>query len=85
MNGGYFVLRREIFDYIGEREELVEEPFQRLIAEGQLLGYRYEGFWMPMDTFKDQQTLEALYQSGRPPWAVWRAHQPNRRLLEAAS
>jgi glucose-1-phosphate cytidylyltransferase len=76
VNGGYFVLRRAIFDYIGAGEELVEEPFRRLIAEGQLVGHRYEGFWMPMDTFKDQQTLEALYQSGRPPWEVWRAPQP---------
>ena len=73
INGGYFILRREIFDYIRPGEELVEEPFQRLIAEGQLVAYPYEGFWAPMDTLKDMQNLEALYDGGRPPWAVWQA------------
>ena len=72
INGGYFIFRREIFDYIREGEELVEEPFQRLIAEGQLIAYPHEGFWAPMDTLKDMQTLEALYDAGSPPWAVWR-------------
>jgi glucose-1-phosphate cytidylyltransferase len=71
INGGYFILRREIFDYIRPGEELVEAPFQRLVEEGQLLTYRYEGFWEPMDTLKEMQHLEALYQGGRPPWAVW--------------
>lgn len=73
INGGYFVFRKEIFDYIHPGEELVEEPFQRLIARDQLLAYRYEGFWTPMDTFKDQQTLETLYHGGQPPWAVWQS------------
>jgi glucose-1-phosphate cytidylyltransferase len=77
INGGYFILRREIFDYIRPGEELVEAPFQRLVEEGQLLTYRYEGFWEPMDTLKEMQHLEALYQSGRPPWAVWQRHEPD--------
>jgi glucose-1-phosphate cytidylyltransferase len=76
INGGFFILRREIFDYIGPGEELVEEPFQRLIAEGQLVAYPYEGFWAPMDTLKDMQNLEALYDGGKPPWAVWQAGRP---------
>ena len=71
INGGFFILRREIFEYIHAGEELVEEPFQRLIAEGELITYPYEGFWAPMDTLKDMQNLEALHDSGRPPWAVW--------------
>ena len=71
INGGYFIMRREIFDYIRPGEELVEEPFQRLMAEGQLLAYGYEGFWEPMDTLKEMQHLEGLYQTGSPPWAVW--------------
>jgi glucose-1-phosphate cytidylyltransferase len=71
INGGYFLMRREIFDYIRPGEELVEAPFQRLIAEGQLAGYRYSGFWAPMDTLKDKQDLDALYEGGSPPWAVW--------------
>jgi glucose-1-phosphate cytidylyltransferase len=86
VNGGYFVLRREIFDYIQPGDELVEQPFQRLIAAGQLHGYRYAGFWMPMDTFKDQQTLETLYQTGQPPWEVWHAvPEQNGLVAQSAS
>ncbi len=71
INGGYFVLRSEIFDYLNPGEELVHEPFQRLIDAGQLLAHRYEGFWAPMDTLKDRQLLEELADRGSPPWAVW--------------
>lgn len=71
INGGFFVLRREIFDHMRPGEELVHEPFQRLIESGQLLAHRYEGFWAPMDTLKDRQTLEQLAETGSPPWAVW--------------
>jgi glucose-1-phosphate cytidylyltransferase len=71
INGGYMILRKEIFDFIGEGEELVQEPFQRLIKQDLLLAYRYEGFWAPMDTLKDQQDLEAQYEAGNPAWAVW--------------
>jgi glucose-1-phosphate cytidylyltransferase len=71
INGGYMILRKEIFDYIGEGEELVQEPFQRLIKQDLLVGYRYEGFWAPMDTLKDLQHLESLYETGRPAWALW--------------
>jgi glucose-1-phosphate cytidylyltransferase len=70
-NAGYFVFRREIFDYIRDGEDLVEEPFQRLIAEEKLIAYPYDGFWAPMDTLKDKQTLDALTESGRPPWQMW--------------
>lgn len=75
INGGYFMFRASIFDYIAKGEELVEEPFQRLIAERQLVAYEYDGFWAPMDTLKDAQTLQALYDSGNPPWAVWRGDE----------
>jgi glucose-1-phosphate cytidylyltransferase len=71
INGGYFAFKREIFDYIGDGEELVVEPFQRLIAEKQLLGYTYDGFWGGMDTFKDKQQLEALWSTGTAPWKIW--------------
>jgi glucose-1-phosphate cytidylyltransferase len=71
INGGYMILRKEIFDYLGEGEELVQEPFQRLIKQDLLLTYRYQGFWAPMDTLKDQQDLESQYESGNPAWAVW--------------
>jgi glucose-1-phosphate cytidylyltransferase len=71
LNGGYFVFRRDIFDYIEPGEDLVFEPFQRLIAQEGILGYRYDGFWAPMDTLKDKHNLEALLESGRAPWRVW--------------
>ena len=69
INGGFFVFRRELLDYVNPGEELVAEPFRRLIEQGELLAYRYEGFWEPMDTIKDKQHLDALAESGRAPWA----------------
>lgn len=71
INGGFFLFRREIFDYIQPGEELVERPFQRLIAARLLVAYRYDGFWAPMDTLKDKQVLDELEATGRPPWGVW--------------
>src|SRR5829696_8359725 len=79
MNGGYFVLRPEVFDYIQKGEDLVEEPFRRLIDDDQLLAYRYEGFWMPMDSLKDLQDLQALHDGGAPPWAPWLTGEQERR------
>lgn len=72
INGGYFVLRNEIFNYLKEGEELVEEPFQRLIKERKLFAYKYEGFWAPMDTFKDKVTFDRMYARGQAPWEIWR-------------
>lgn len=72
INGGFFVFRSDIFDYMEDGEELVEQPFRRLIEKGQLLGYKYEGYWSCMDTFKDKQQLEDLYTRGVAPWEVWR-------------
>ena len=72
VNGGYFVLRREIFDYIHDGEELVVEPFRRLIARKQLLAYPYQGFFATMDTFKDKMQLDELYAKGPAPWEVWK-------------
>ncbi len=71
INAGYFVFRREIFDYIQPGEDLVEEPFARLIAERKLIAYPYDGFWAPMDTLKEKANLDALLESGRAPWARW--------------
>lgn len=70
INGGFFALRNEIFRYIQAGEELVREPFQRLMKEQLLLAYKYTGFWQCMDTFKDKQRLEELNQ-GTAPWKVW--------------
>src|ERR1700751_3409923 len=74
INGGFFVLRQEIFRYMEEVEELVEAAFARLIDKGLLAAYAYDGFWAAMDTFKEQQELENLYGSGNAPWLVWNGH-----------
>ncbi len=68
VNGGYFVFTNKIFDYIEEGEELVVEPFQRLIEAGQLIGFRHEGFFRAMDTLKDKQILEDMVERGHTPW-----------------
>jgi glucose-1-phosphate cytidylyltransferase len=70
INGGFFVLRNEIFRYIQPGDELVREPFQRLMEKRALIAYKYNGFWQCMDTFKDKQHLEELNQ-GAAPWKVW--------------
>ena len=72
INGGYFVFRKEIFNYIKNGEELVVEPFQRLIEEDQLKGYKYDKFWHCMDTFKEQQELTDMFNEGNAPWEVWK-------------
>lgn len=72
INGGFFVFRREIFDHIREGEDLVLEPFDRLIAARQLLAYPFDGFWRNMDTFKDKQELEEMLLNGNTPWQVWK-------------
>jgi glucose-1-phosphate cytidylyltransferase len=71
VNGGFFIFKREIFDYIQDGEELVREPFHRLIAKNELLGYRYGGFWGCMDTFKEKKMFDEMYARGNTPWAVW--------------
>lgn len=71
INGGYFIMRRDIFDALRPGEDLVPEAFGRLLEAGKLMANRYEGFWAPMDTIKDRQNLEARIESGRAPWAVW--------------
>ena len=68
INGGFFIFRSQIFDYLREGEELVEEPFRRLIEADQLLAFKHEGFWRPMDTLKDKEVLEDLVEQGSMPW-----------------
>ena len=84
INGGFFVFRREIFDWMREGEDLVQEPFQRLSEAGRLLAYEYDGFWACMDTFKERQLLEENYARGRTPWEVWKpsSHGDGARALE---
>lgn len=75
INGGYFILRKEIFDFMEPGDELVEQPFQRLIAAELLAAYKYSGFWAPMDTFKDKMRLDDMYNSGYTPWQVWQKEE----------
>jgi len=72
VNAGFFAFRQEIFDYIRTGEELVIEPFERLISQGRLVSVPYDGFWRCCDTFKDLQTLEGLLTPGPAPWELWR-------------
>jgi glucose-1-phosphate cytidylyltransferase len=72
INGGFFIFKTSIFDYMRDKEELVNGPFERLIEQKQLIGYPYNGFWASMDTFKDKQQLENLWGSGSAPWEVWK-------------
>ncbi len=72
VNGGFFCMRPEIFDYMQEGEELVEKPFERLIAERKLWAMKHYGFWAAMDTFKDKITFDRMEAKGQCPWMVWR-------------
>ena len=71
INGGFFIFRQAIFEYIQEGEELVHEPFQRLIAAQQLQAQRYPGFWACMDTLKEKLMFDEMHSRGETPWAVW--------------
>jgi glucose-1-phosphate cytidylyltransferase len=70
INGGYFVFRNRVFDYIREGEELVLEPFNRMIQADDLLAYKHEGFWRAMDTLRDKQVLEDMVEKGTMPWRL---------------
>jgi glucose-1-phosphate cytidylyltransferase len=85
VNAGFFVLKRDIFKYMEPEDELVVEPFQRLILEKELAAYEYDGFFGAMDTFKDKQRLDSLYESGSAPWEVWRAAEGRMRVPARAA
>lgn len=73
INGGFFVLHRKVLDYIDGDDTIWERsPLERLAAEGQLMSYRHYGFFQPMDTLRERQLLEQLWESGEAPWKVWR-------------
>jgi glucose-1-phosphate cytidylyltransferase len=83
INGGFFVLRRDVFDYMRDGEDLLGPPFHRLLQAGQLAAYKYDGFWACMDTFKDRQVLEEMYARGGSPWEVWKTGVARGRNGEA--
>ena len=70
-NGGYFVLRPEIFDYLNEGEDLVEDALPRLIAERKVIAYPHKGYWSPADMVKERAQLEEMYHRGHCPWMIW--------------
>jgi len=70
-NGGYFVLRPEVFDYIPENGDLIGDACTPLAEQGRMLAYPYRGFWHPADTIKERTALEAAYRAGHAPWMVW--------------
>jgi glucose-1-phosphate cytidylyltransferase len=72
LSAGYFVCQREIFDYLGGDECILErEPLERLAKEGQLMAYRHEGFFYAMDTYREYQALNEMWDQGKAPWKVW--------------
>lgn len=71
INAGFFLFRHEIFDVLRPGEELVLEPFERLIEQRKLRSVSYDGFWQNMDTFKDKTQLDEIVATGDPPWQVW--------------
>lgn len=72
INGAFFVCEPDVFDYIDGDDTLFEkEPLEKLAANGELMAYRHDGFWQPMDTLRDKVLLERLWDGGNPPWRVW--------------
>ena len=84
INGGYFVLKQDIFEYLNEGEDLVMNACVRAAEDGRMLAVPYDGFWAAMDTLKERSWLEDLYRTGRSPWAVWQDHSPTARRRIAA-
>ena len=77
INGGYFVLRQGIFDYLEEGDDLVMDGCVRAAKDGRFRAVRYDGFWAPMDTLKERSQLEELHRTGQSPWAVWDRRRRN--------
>jgi glucose-1-phosphate cytidylyltransferase len=84
-NGGYFVLRPEIFDYLNEDEDLVEDALPRLIAQRRVLAYPHKGYWSPADTVKERAQLEEMYHRGHCPWMIWDPERSGAGKLAAAA
>lgn len=85
INGGYFIFRQEIFDYIREGDDLMDAPFARLIEAGQVMAYKHDGFWRCMDTLKDKQALEDLMEQGVTPWRLHNGHAAHPAAMTTSS
>ena len=72
INGGFMVLEPKVIDYIeGDSTTFEKEPLERLSSEGQLMAYKHPGFWQCMDTMRDKQILDEMWESGEAPWKIW--------------
>lgn len=72
INGAFFVVEPQVFDYIdGDDTQFEKEPLERLAADGELMAYKHDGFWQCMDTRRDKFVLEKLWESGEAPWKIW--------------
>lgn len=72
VNAGFMVLNRKVFDYLGDGSEMLEQaPFENLARDGEMAAYKHEGFWSPMDTMRDKEYLERLWEQEQAPWKIW--------------
>lgn len=71
VNIGYFIFRPEIFNYLEDNSVLEEEPLKNLTKQGEISAYRHSGFWQPMDTFRESQILNSIWDTGQAPWKIW--------------
>ncbi len=81
VNTGYFIFRKEIFDYIDYGDELVDQPFKKLIKNKRLITWEHKGFWTQMNTFRDKKNIDDIYEHGNPPWEVWSEEKKNGRKI----
>jgi len=85
INGGFFVLKPEAIDYIdGDDTVWEQEPMEQLAQDGEMSAYRHDGFWHPMDTLRDKNVLEKMWNSGEAPWQVWDQHEEPYTQRQAA-
>jgi len=84
VNGGFFVLQRGIFDYLGKGRDLMGAAMAQLIHERSAYSYRHSGFWSCMDTYKEKQTLDEMYDRGNPPWEVWKRDASEATVKDAS-
>jgi glucose-1-phosphate cytidylyltransferase len=75
INGGFFVFEPEVFDYLADDTTILErEPLEGLCRDRQLMAFKHEGFWQPMDTIRDRDFLNDQWKSGKAPWKTWGKH-----------
>jgi glucose-1-phosphate cytidylyltransferase len=71
INGGFFVFNRRVFDYLDSDCVLEQEPIEKLAAEKQMMAFKHEGFWIGMDTYREYEMLNQMWDAGNAPWKVW--------------